>query len=107
MREATAVVAEHDGTVVGSVFYRPQGDTVYLDRLAVLPDWRGHGIGKRLMDIVESRTAELGLEKVTLSVRIALTENQIYYRKLGYEFVAYGTHTGYAEPTYMVLAKQL
>jgi ribosomal protein S18 acetylase RimI-like enzyme len=80
---------------------------VYLDRLAVLPAWRGHGVGRCLMEIVETKTAELGLKKVTLSVRIALTENHIYYDKLGYKFVEYGTHDGYQEPTYTVLGKQL
>jgi predicted N-acetyltransferase YhbS len=107
LRGATAVVAEHQQTIIGSVFYRPQDDSVYLDRLAVLPAWRGQGVGRRLMAIVEEKTAELGLEKVTLSVRIALIENQLYYRQLGYDFVGYGTHEGYTEPTYMVLAKQL
>lgn len=107
LQRATAVVAQHGQTIIGSVFYRLQGDAVYLDRLAVLPAWRGQGVGRRLVEIVEGKTAELGLKSVTLSVRIALTENQVYYRKLGYGFVAYGTHAGYAEPTYMVLAKQL
>ena len=59
------------------------------------------------MAMVEKKTAVLGLKRVTLSVRIALVENQVYYRKLGYDFVAYGTHEGYAEPTFMVLAKVL
>jgi predicted N-acetyltransferase YhbS len=107
LREATAVVAQHEQTIIGTVFYRSHGDAVYLDRLAVLSEWRGQGMGRRLMKIVEGKTAELGLSQVTLSVRIALTQNQIYYDKLGYEFVAYGTHDGYKEPTYIVLAKQV
>jgi hypothetical protein len=34
------------------------------------------------------KTAEMGLKKATLSVRITLTDNQVYYHKLGYEFMA-------------------
>lgn len=107
LRGATAVVAQHDQTIIGSVFYRPHGDAMYLDRLAVLPAWRGQGVGWRLMKIVEGKTAELGLDQVTLSVRIALTENRLFYDKLGYKFVAYGTHEGYKEATYVFLAKQV
>jgi predicted N-acetyltransferase YhbS len=107
LQEATAVVADHNHTIIGSVFFRCRDDGLHLNRLSVLPDWRGQEIGRQLLEIVEGKTAEMGLKKVTLSIRVNLSENEVYFQKLGYEFAAYGSHEGYTEPTYMLLAKQL
>ena len=104
---ATVFVAQDKTTLVGCVFFRRQEDYIYLNRLSVLPAWRKMGIAGELIGLVEQQTIKQGLTKVRLSVRLALLENQAYYQKKGYEFKHYGTHSGYTEPTYMVLEKQL
>ncbi|MBF5046283.1 GNAT family N-acetyltransferase [Aggregicoccus sp. 17bor-14] len=100
-----ALIADVQGAPVGCVFFHPKEDHVYLDRLAVLPAFRGAGVGAALMDAVEAGAEGLGA--VRLSVRLALTEQQRYYARRGYVFHAHGTHAGYDEPTFLVLQKPL
>jgi ribosomal protein S18 acetylase RimI-like enzyme len=107
LRGAHAVLAHAGGAVVGCVFYAPMGNYVDLFRLAVLPAYRRHGIGRALIEYVEGRALALGIPCVQLGVRIALPANRAYYERLGYRFLEARTHDGYAEPTYVILEKQL
>jgi predicted N-acetyltransferase YhbS len=96
-----ALIAEVEGEPVGCVFFHPKEDHLYLDRLAVLPSHRAAGIARALMDAVEAQAHG----PVRLSVRRSLAQQQAYYRRRGYVFLEYGTHAGYAEPTFLVLQK--
>jgi predicted N-acetyltransferase YhbS len=107
LRSSHAVVAELEGAIVGCVFYAPIGDHVDLFRLAVLPVQRRRGIAQALIRYVEDRTRELGLSRVQLGVRIALTRNRDYYERLGYRFVEARSHAGYSKPTFVILEKRV
>jgi GNAT superfamily N-acetyltransferase len=52
--------------------------------LAVLPGWRGHGIGRRLLAAVEALARERGHCKVTLEVREDNAAARTLYRRLGF-----------------------
>src|SRR5690348_3462325 len=39
--------------VIGCIFYEPEGDHLYLSRLAVLPAYRQRGVGSRLLQAAE------------------------------------------------------
>ena len=52
--------------------------------LAVLPESRGRGIGRKLLEATHRRAAELGCCKVTLEVREDNHRAQGLYRSLGY-----------------------
>ncbi len=52
--------------------------------LAVLPEFRGQGIGRRLLEETHRRAAELGCCKVTLEVRRDNHRAQLLYRSMGY-----------------------
>jgi GNAT superfamily N-acetyltransferase len=56
---------------------------VNIHDLSVLPEFRGRGIGKKLMLEVEKKALELGCKKLTLEVR---TDNpaEKLYRSLGF-----------------------
>lgn len=84
LQKGGVIVAEVDGRIVGAVRYEPYADYVYLGRLAVLPEYQGRGIGRRLVEAVEEWAALLGLDEVRLGVRLELTENRDLYRHLGY-----------------------
>jgi predicted N-acetyltransferase YhbS len=107
LRTAHAVLALAGDQVVGCVFYTPVGDHVDLFRLAVLPAQRRRGIAGALIANVEARAHELGLARVQLGVRVALPGNRAYYERLGYRFVEARAHAGYAEPTFVILEKNL
>ena len=107
LRQAHAVLARSGDELVGCVFYAPVGDCVDLFRLAVLPAYRRRGIARALVEYVESRALALGIPRVQLGVRVALPANRAYYERMGYRFLQARSHTGHAEPTYVILEKSL
>ena len=46
--------AETEGKVIGSIKGHQAGDTCYIERLIVHPDYQGQGIGTALMEQIES-----------------------------------------------------
>jgi ribosomal protein S18 acetylase RimI-like enzyme len=102
-----SVLALVDGAVVGSVYYSPAPEYVYLGRLAVLPAYRGRGVGTALVEYVEARARELGRARVRLGVRVALPQLRARYERLGYRVYEERFHAGYTTPTYLMMEKLL
>jgi len=94
------------GFSVGCVLFEPRGDALYLGRLAVVPAARKHGIGRLLMAFAEREAIAAGFARITLGVRLQLPQNTAFYAKLGYTISGYGSHPGYAQPTYMMMEKR-
>ena len=67
--------------------------------LAVVPDYRGRGVGRRLLERVEARGRELGCCKLTLEVRDANQTAQQLYWRAGFRHAASdaGTRTWFLE----------
>ena len=57
-------------------------DSSKAQRVAVLDPWRGHGVGRTLMDALEAFTWETGRTTVVLG---AQTQAIPFYEKLGYQ----------------------
>ena len=107
MMAAQVVLAFAGPTPVGCLFFRPEGDHLYLFRLAVLPAARRRGLGRALIEHAEGRARERNLARVRLGVRAVLVRQRGYYERLGYRPVGAAAHPGYAEPTYLLLEKEL
>ena len=107
MERARWFLADADERTVGCVMVEPRDGYMYLGRLAVLPAYRGQGIGAHLMDRVEAYARELGFTRVRLGVRLVLADMRAAYERRGYVFAETHTHEGYAEPTYVILEKSL
>lgn len=100
-----AILAVEAGAVVGCLLYEAGPERLYFSRLAVLPDWRGLGIGRRLIEAVEAKARELRCPRVRLGVRLALPAMVASNRRRGYEPVEYHSHPGRNEPTYVLMEK--
>jgi predicted GNAT family N-acyltransferase len=87
--DATHVVAYDDAsetadtTPVGTARLRTTDeDGAKIERVAVLADYRGRGVGTELMAELEAIAAERGLSTVELH---AQTRVEAFYERLGYE----------------------
>ena len=82
-------------------------DDLYFGRLSVVPDARGQGIARRLIEAVEDEARRRELAGVRLGVRIVLTENQRLFTQLGYVEVSREAHEGFDHPTSINMRKAL
>jgi len=82
-QEAIPLIAAIDKTIVGSVRLRILSSNLgSLGYLAVLPEFQGQGIGKKLVFSL----IELAREKEVKTVRAKVREGAIgFYQKLGFE----------------------
>ena len=119
-----ALVAEVDGETVGAIIgydgarleelrkplyelmiekfgsVRPVEDETsagefYLDSIAVLPQWRGRGVGGALLSAARDRAFAAGHERVGLIVDFANPRAEALYNSLGFERVNATTFLGH------------
>jgi ribosomal protein S18 acetylase RimI-like enzyme len=79
------LVAEADGSIVGSVIGGFDGRRGLIYHLAVAASFRAQGVGSRLMDEVESRLRDRGCLKCFLLVANNNTEIESYYQHRGWK----------------------
>ncbi len=99
------------GTPVGTVRCTPgrngEGQRRWtLSRLAVLPEYRGEGIGAALMRWMEERARQMGVVELRGQVRTALPFLVRFYQCLGYQVLGFQSKPGY--PRYLtIIGKRL
>ncbi|KDE58392.2 acetyltransferase [Halostagnicola sp. A56] len=92
-----------DGQPIGAARLREPADGVgKVERVAVLESYRGTGVGRALMDALESKAASTGLETLKLH---AQTRAAGFYRGLEYE--RYGETFEEAGITHVAMKKSL
>jgi len=107
IESATVLVAAVEGTVVGGVrLERTDGDRAKLSRLGVHEDWKGEGLGGRLVDATEARARDRGAAVLRLTTPGEHPYLPAFYRRRGYERT--GTYPlEYREYDEIVLEKPL
>ena len=101
--ESDLLVAESDGRVVGCVsYFRPGAKASYpsdsyserwpedwsaVRLLAVAPDARGQGVGRRLTDACIERAREQGATSVGLHTTAPMAVARAMYERMGFERV--------------------
>jgi len=92
------VVATSDGHSVacGGVQQIAPG-VAEIKRMWVHPEWRGAGLGSRMLAHLEERARDLGHRRVHLDTNGTLVEAIALYRKAGYQPVARYNDNPYAE----------
>jgi GNAT superfamily N-acetyltransferase len=79
-------LAEVDGRVVGGVTLRDQGGGLArLGHLALAPEARGTGAGRRLVETVVDAARAAGYDRIELMTFSALTSAREIYRRTGFE----------------------
>ena len=57
----------------------------YIDTVSVSPPSQGAGLGRHLLAFAEVQARSKGFELVYLCTNAKMTENQVFYPRLGYE----------------------
>ncbi len=82
------LVAECDGRVVGYVAgVRETDGSGHVMSIAVLPNYRGSGVGSALLKALENSFIEDGVQRIYLEVSQNNKEALRLYRKFGYRLV--------------------
>lgn len=71
----------------------------HVTNVAIHPDWRGRGLGERLMRALEEGAAERGAQRATLEVRVSNTPARALYEKLGWVTAKGAIRKGYYTDT--------
>lgn len=85
------LVAEVEQKVVGVVVGTLDGTRAYFYRLAVDPNYQGHGVGKELVQALEKRFRQRGATQVIVMLNQDKKEVMPFYHSLGYEMQEYIT----------------
>lgn len=78
------VLEDPPGAMAGCVYLRVTSDRAYFGMLSVEPSRQGQGLGRRLVDEVESRGRERGCRHMDLRIVNLREELPGFYRRLGY-----------------------
>lgn len=73
-----------DGEIVATVMVGYEGHRGWINYLAVSPDHRRKGLGRRMMEEAERLLREAGCPKINLQVREGNEAVIEFYKKLGY-----------------------
>ncbi|HZH10424.1 MAG TPA: GNAT family N-acetyltransferase [Microvirga sp.] len=99
-RNGRIVLAEEDGVVVGAMGFSLDRDAAYVSSdvrnhgtvtdLIVHAEWRGKGIGQRLLKEAERLTREAGLKRLMIGALVANERALRTYTQSGFEpYVAF------------------
>ncbi len=78
------LVGERNGEIVATVMVGYEGHRGWINYLAVRPDFRRHGYGRRMMEEAERLLIARGAPKINLQVRATNTDVIAFYKSMGY-----------------------
>lgn len=84
VQQRLVYVIVDNGQIAGVLVIWPQGDALYIDNIAVHPNFQRRGMGDRLLKFAEAQARAVGLSRMRLLTNEKMESNQAYYRKHGY-----------------------
>lgn len=93
-----------ENTIVGSVRAYKNNDTCHIERLVVLPEYQNRGIGKALMNEIETRHTNV-VRRYELFTGSRDSRNLHFYDQLGYK--SYKTEKLNDEVTFVFMEKSV
>lgn len=107
-RSETGFVIDKGDRPIACLFCRPEPpDTLYLGKLAILPEEQGRGLGWCLLGAAEGLAGALGASCLRLETRIELIENHATFEAWGFVKTAFHSHPGHEKPTSIEMRKWL
>lgn len=85
VRAGHVSIAESDGAIAGFVVLEARGDHLFVENVAVAPDFQGHGLGRYLIAHAEAEARRRGCPEIRLYTNEAMVENLRFYARLGFE----------------------
>lgn len=79
-----SLVAQHAGSMIGTVLCGHDGRRGYLHHLAVVPEYRGQGLGGRLVGTCLAKLAALGIDKCHVWVYARNQAGQEFWQRIGW-----------------------
>lgn len=76
-----AVDEEH---IVGVIVQYPTEHGFYIDTVAAPPTNQGKGVGRALLTFAENEAGRQGYDSIYLCTNSMMTENQVFYPRIGY-----------------------
>jgi len=104
-KDGAVWVIEEQGTPVACLFAKPQGDALYLGKLAVAESHRGRGLARYLVTAAAAEARARGLSALQLQTRIELTETHAAFARLGFARTGQTAHPGYDRPTSITMRR--
>lgn len=93
--QGVVYVLPGDSELRAALVMMPDDEGMFLENIAVHPDFQGRGLGRELMAFVERLAREQGLAGVHLYTNEAMTENLAFYPRLGYQEIGRRAEDGY------------
>ncbi len=84
IREGKVWVASAGEKIAGVLVQYETDEGFYVDTVAVLPALQGTGVGRALLVFAEGQALEKGFHSIYLCTNTKMTENQVFYPKIGY-----------------------
>jgi GNAT superfamily N-acetyltransferase len=84
LREHTIDLLTVGGALAGLIETILQPDHLWIENVAVAPEWQGRGHGRLLLAHAENRALESGRKETRLLTNQAFAANLEFYAKLGY-----------------------
>ena len=84
IKNKLVLVAYINGKVVGSVRVAVNGETAYLSRFGVNPEFQNLGIGKALMNLVDINMKVLGVKQLQLHTASKIKSLVCFYNGRGF-----------------------
>ena len=93
--------------LVASLFFANHHDRMFLGRFAISQPYRGNGLARRMLSIVEETAKVNGLSVLELETRVNLKVNQAKFTALGFRICGGRAHRGYDHKTTLIMKKFL
>jgi ribosomal protein S18 acetylase RimI-like enzyme len=100
LAHALVWVLEEGDRLIAASISRIRPDHLLIENLAVAPDVQGRGLGRLLLDRAERDAVDHGLHEVRLYTNEAMTENQIFYPRMGFTETGRGEQDGFRRVFY-------